>query len=298
MFSSRGAAASSARWRAIVGRSLRTAGPVCTSAGEAASSALAAVSARSGLQNVEGQARAADDAFADGVHVVDEVAGENRREVHLGAAGRVGPHHRVRKTAGEGFECGTQGGVIGFEEEGDLRKIHAAPFGEGLQRIEDGAACMGGKRIERHAPRSMGDDGSCRQGQRRGYLPDGLVAHRDQVYVRVGQPCRVCRPLRSGECGDSLPRAALRANNCTSCRPLRATACANASARFPLPTITTRSKGLSISFYSKSTSRTLSCDLRAVSLSVSSSWSMRVSSSLWVRSTVVCPDFSTASSMP
>jgi len=64
---------------------------------------------------------------------------------------------------------------------------------------------MGGKRIERHAPRSMGDDGSCRQGQRRGYLPDGLVAHRDQVYVRVGQPCRVCRPLRSGECGDSLP---------------------------------------------------------------------------------------------
>ena len=137
--------------------------------------------------------------------MVDEVAGENRREVHLGAAGRVGPHHRVRKTAGEGFECGTQGFVIGFEEEGDLRKIHAAPFGEGLQRIEDGAACVGGKRIERYAPRSMGDDGSCRQGQRRGYLPDGLVAHRDQVYVRVGQPCRVCRPLRSGECGDSLP---------------------------------------------------------------------------------------------
>ena len=64
---------------------------------------------------------------------------------------------------------------------------------------------MGGKRIERYAPRSMGDDGSCRQGQRRGYLPDGLVAHRDQVYVRVGQPCRVCCPLRSGECGDSLP---------------------------------------------------------------------------------------------
>lgn len=51
-------------------------------------------------------------------------------------------------------------------------------------------------------------------------------------------------------------------------------------------------------FYNKSTSRTLSCDLRAVSLSVSSSWSMRVSSALWVRSTVVCPDFSTASSMP
>ena len=56
------------------------------------------------FENVEGQARAADDAFADGVHVVDEVAGENRREVHLGAAGRVGPHHRVRKTAGEGFD--------------------------------------------------------------------------------------------------------------------------------------------------------------------------------------------------
>ena len=86
-----------------------------------------------------------------------------------------------------------------------MHKIHAAPFGEGLQRIENGAACVGGKRIERHAPRGVGDDGSCRQGQRRGYLPDGLVAHRDQVYVRVGQPCRVCRPLRSGECGDSLP---------------------------------------------------------------------------------------------
>lgn len=299
MFSSRGSAASSARWRAIVCRSLRTAGPVCTSAGEAASSALAAVSARSGLEYVEGQARAADDAFADGVHVVDEVAGENRREVHLGAAGRVGPHHRVRKTAGEGFECGTQGFVIGFEEEGDLRKIHAAPFGEGLQRIEDGAACVGGKRIERYAPRSMGDDGSCRQGQRRGYLPDGLVAHRDQVYVRVGQPCRVCRPLRSGECGDSLPPCGVAGEQLYQLpgrfgrRP-----CANASARFPLPTITTRSKGLSILFYSKSTSRTLSCDLRAVSLSVSSSWSMRVSSALWVRSTVVCPDFSTASSMP
>ena len=59
--------------------------------------------------------------------------------------------------------------VVGFEEEGDLRKIHAAPFGEGLQRIEDGAACMGGKRIERYAPRGVGDDGSCRQGQRRGF---------------------------------------------------------------------------------------------------------------------------------
>lgn len=50
--------------------------------------------------------------------------------------------------------------------------------------------------------------------------------------------------------------------------------------------------------YSRSVSRTLSCDRRADSLSVSSSRSMRASSGVCPRSKVVCPDRSTASSTP
>ena len=182
MFSSRGAAASSARWRAIVGRSLRTAGPVCTSAGGGGVECLGGGLGQERFENVEGQARAADDAFADGVHGLTKLQAKTAARCTLARQAESAHTTVCEKTAGEGFECGTRG-VIGFEEEGICEKIHAAPFGEGLQRIEDGAACMGGKRIERHAPRSMGDDGSCRQGAAP-RLP----------------PRRPCRSQRSGIC--------------------------------------------------------------------------------------------------
>ena len=76
------------------------------------------------FEHVERKPRTAGDAFGDGVHVIDEIAGENRREMRFRPAGRVGPDYRARETAGEGFQLRAQGFVVGFEKDGNLRKIH------------------------------------------------------------------------------------------------------------------------------------------------------------------------------
>lgn len=157
------------------------------------------------LEHVERKSRTAGDALCDGVHVIDEIAGENRREMRFRPAGRVGPDHRARETAGEGFQLRAQGFVVGFEEDGNLRKIHFAALGEGLEGIEDGPAHgLAGQGFERYASGGVGHDGPRGNGQRSGRFRYGPVAYGDQVDVGFGQPGRVRGPLGAGECGDRL----------------------------------------------------------------------------------------------
>lgn len=231
--------------------------------------------------------------------MIGEVAGENRREMHLAALCRVGPDDRPGEFPGERLQLRTQFGRRRFEKHGDHGKVRFAPSGEGLHRIENGTPGESfGDGRDRHASGRVGHRSLFGNRERCGHLRHGAIADGDQVDVGIlaehfgarlpagrGQLRNDARPL--GVAGENLHEFQFALGDGAGQR-FREVPAADDDGFFQFR----------IHNYSRSVSRTLSCDRRADSLSVSSSRSMRASSGVCPRSKVVCPDRSTASSTP
>ena len=138
-------------------------------------------------QQVGRHARTAQHLAAQFEEVVGEIAGEDPRQMHLPAQGRVGIEHRAAQAAGEGLHFAAQVGRGGLDEDRNLREVDLAPLREGLERIEDSPPRKAGQRVDRHAAGRMRHDGRGIDRQRRGYLRDGRIAHGDQIDVGTGQ---------------------------------------------------------------------------------------------------------------
>ena len=90
-----------------------------------------------GVQYVEGQFGSVQNLASQCVEVIDEIAGENRRQVKAYATVGVGSIYRAAQIAGERFELRGESVVVSFDEKRYLGKIHAAALGKGLQGIEN-----------------------------------------------------------------------------------------------------------------------------------------------------------------
>lgn len=113
----------------------------------AESTALAAVSAIRGFSTSKGSSVPCKILASQCVEVIDEIAGENRRQVKAYATVGVGSIYRAAQIAGERFELRGESVVVSFDEKRYLGKIHAAALGKGLQGIEN-APTVEGEREE------------------------------------------------------------------------------------------------------------------------------------------------------
>lgn len=96
-----------------------------------------------GVQYVEGQFGSVQNLASQCVEVIDEIAGENRRQVKAYATVGVGSIYRAAQIAGERFELRGESVVVSFDEKRYLGKIHAAALGKGLQGIENAPTVEG-----------------------------------------------------------------------------------------------------------------------------------------------------------
>lgn len=81
-----------------------------------------------GVQYVEGQFGSVQNLASQCVEVIDEIAGENRRQVKAYATVGVGSIYRAAQIAGERFELRGESVVVSFDERGILAKSTLRPW--------------------------------------------------------------------------------------------------------------------------------------------------------------------------
>lgn len=81
-----------------------------------------------GFQYVEGQFGPVQNLASQCVEVIDEIAGENRRQVKAYATVGVGTIYRAAQIAGERFELRGEGVVVSFDEKRYLAKSTLRPW--------------------------------------------------------------------------------------------------------------------------------------------------------------------------
>ena len=195
----------------------------------------------------------------------------------------------------------TQFGRRRFEKYGDHGKVRLAPFREGLHRVENGTPGEPrGDGRDRHASGRVGHRGLFGNRERCGHLRHGAIADGDQVDVGIlAEHFGVRRPVGRGQLRDDARPLGVAGENLHEFQIALGDGAGQRFRKVPAADDDDAFHRLfPFGFYSRSTSRTLSCDLRADSFSISSSRSIRASSGVCPRSKVVCPDRSTASSTP
>ena len=212
----------------------------------------------------------------------------------------VAADHRAGEAAGERLQLVAQCRRGGFDEYRDLAEIDLPAPREGLHRVEDPPAGEPfGQGREGYAARRVGHRGSVGYGQPCGDLPHGAVADGDEVQVGPGEPPRVVRPLRAGECGHLAAPCGVAREELHEAQPVgRRHGPGEGFRQVSASDDCDLFHGCFVSAsFIRSVSVTLSSALRAASLSPSSSRSICASSGVAARSKEVCPLRSTASRM-